>query len=89
MMGNISGIIYGSVLSATPSFLQAAISDTEAEYKSHLKEGVMNFIAEVLGTLIPEVFTYSAQGTVKAIIFFQNINLTEKSFSLIKMSLQS
>jgi hypothetical protein len=84
LMGNIPGIVYGSVLSATPSFLQASISDTEADYKRYTNEGVMNIMAEILGTVIPEAFSCSAVAAVKAINLFVKYRFNRKILQLDK-----
>ena len=85
LMGNITGIVYGSVLSATPSFLQAAISDTETEYKNYLKVGVMNIIAEIIGIVVPEAITYSVKETIKGINLYSRYKFNKKILYLIKL----
>ncbi|MDR5612633.1 MAG: hypothetical protein RAM36_06460, partial [Arsenophonus sp.] len=54
LTGNITGVVYGSILAATPSFLKASISDVEDEYRNYIKEGLINIVAEILGTIAPE-----------------------------------
>lgn len=78
LMTNITGIVYGSFLSATPSFLQASISDTEAEYKNYLKDGLMNIIAETIGAVIPEAIIYSVKGTTKGINLYTKYKFNKK-----------
>jgi hypothetical protein len=65
LMGNLTGMVYGSILAATPSFLKASMSDQEEEYKNYLKEGIMNIAAEILGVAISEVMTKSLAKAVK------------------------
>jgi len=49
LIGSITGVAYQSILAASPSFFQAAISDTSDEYYLYLKEGIINIVAELLG----------------------------------------
>ncbi|HGJ5881554.1 MAG TPA: hypothetical protein ACHBZ9_21575, partial [Arsenophonus nasoniae] len=58
-MGPVTGFIYSSILAASPAFMKAAISDKEEEYKNYLKEGIMNVLAEIAGTVTSEVITRS------------------------------
>ncbi|HGJ5860243.1 MAG TPA: hypothetical protein ACHBX6_11235 [Arsenophonus nasoniae] len=88
LMGNIPGIVYGSVLSATPSFLQASISDTEAEYKNYLKEGVINIMAETLGVVIPEAIIQVAKGTSKGINLYAKYKFNQKILQIDKDAIQ-
>ncbi|WGO82940.1 hypothetical protein [Arsenophonus apicola] len=88
LMGNIPGIVYGSVLSATPSFLQASISDTEAEYKNYLKEGVINIIAETLGVVVPEAIIHVAKGTSKGINLYAKYKFNQKILQIDKNAIQ-
>ncbi|MFW0003375.1 MAG: hypothetical protein AB8V21_10655 [Arsenophonus endosymbiont of Dermacentor nuttalli] len=62
-------------------FLQAAISDTETEYKNYLKVGVMNIIAEIIGIVIPEAITYSVKETIKGINLYSRYKFNKKFFT--------
>ncbi|MFW0006419.1 MAG: hypothetical protein AB8W37_02975 [Arsenophonus endosymbiont of Dermacentor nuttalli] len=75
LMSNLSGVVYGSFLATTPSFLQASISDTEAEYKTYLKEGIISVIAEVVVFAIIEVFT---RATTKAVNHYSKYKFNRK-----------
>ncbi|HGJ5875556.1 MAG TPA: hypothetical protein ACHBX0_03070 [Arsenophonus sp.] len=74
-MSNLLGIVYSSFLAAIPSFLQASISDKEAEYKTYLREGIISVIAEVLGVAITEVFT---RATTKAVDHYSKYKFNRK-----------
>ncbi|WGO83479.1 hypothetical protein [Arsenophonus apicola] len=65
LMGNLTGMIYGSLLAATPSFLKASISDQEEEYKNYLNQGIQNIVAELIGVAISEVMDKSLRKAVK------------------------
>ncbi|MDR5617121.1 MAG: hypothetical protein RAM39_08125 [Arsenophonus sp.] len=96
LMGNITGVVYGSILAATPSFLKASISDVEDEYRNYIKEGLINIVAEILGTIAPEavgkflsksVNLYSKYKLKRRVINYNKNNMRELIQNFQKMTL--
>ncbi|HGJ5866150.1 hypothetical protein [Arsenophonus nasoniae] len=65
LIGSITGVAYQSILAASPSFFQAAISDTSDEYYLYLKEGIINIVAELLGESLSEVASKTLAKSIK------------------------